>query len=663
MTDVTSIFGGAFVPGPPTPTESIEAQLSEAIRSAGLHPPHDFFFDGHIHRFSTNGKAGDDAGWYVIYPEHPVAGAFGDWREAKSSSFRADTGQKYSDVDNMFAARKIARAREQRAVERKEKADTAALAVAEIWYSAIPAKPDHPYLARKGIQTHGAKISSNGRLIVPLLDAAGNISSIQYIGDDGEKRYHPGAATKACSWMIGEPGPTIFVAEGFATAATVHEVSGHPCVVAFSANNLPLVVGQLRERYGATQDIVIVADNDASGVGRNKADEASASHGARIVMPPTEGDANDYHQAGHDLAAILFPVSDGWLKAINDFKKQPAPIKWFLKRWLQSDALIMVHGPSGGGKTFLVLDMVLSIASKGKITDWHGYKVRPAPVVYLAGEGHHGLRGRIAAWSQHHHIDDHDAWISDSGLDLDSAAGYQKAADAIRALPYPPALIVIDTLHRFLSGDENKAQDAKLMLDACAGLMREFNASVILVHHTGVSDEAQHRARGSSAWRGALDIEISVVPGETIEIVQRKSKDAEIADPVWLELQTVPIDGWLDEDGEPYSSAVLVPGTAPVTEKADSSTAKARKLFERAWWHAGAEVVGMDPYLSREGFVSLLEQDRLSPGTIKNYIKASYANGPIYALLNGNIIQSVEDGWIVTDLIMASILLSAKQAQ
>ena len=71
----------------------------------------------------------------------------------------------------------------------------------------------------------------------------------------------------------------------------------------------------------------------------------------------------------------------------------------------------------------------------------------------------------------------------------------------------------------------------------------------------------------------------------------------------------------------------------------------------------------MDPFLSREGFVSLLEQDRLSPGTIKNYIKASYANGPIYALLNGNMIESVDDGWIVTDLIMASILLSAKHAQ
>ncbi len=71
------------------------------------------------------------------------------------------------------------------------------------------------------------------------------------------------------------------------------------------------------------------------------------------------------------------------------------------------------------------------------------------------------------------------------------------------------------------------------MLDACGALISEFGCSVILVHHTGVNSETQHRARGSSAWRGALDIEVSIVPtsenGDPMEIIQRKSKDAELA--------------------------------------------------------------------------------------------------------------------------------------
>jgi putative DNA primase/helicase len=120
-------------------------------------------------------------------------------------------------------------------------------------------------------------LTGDGRLIVPLYAADGDLASLQYISDD-EKRYHPGGTTKSCSWTLGEvtPGP-IFVAEGYATAATIHEISGRPCVIAYSANNLPEIVGQLRDIHGQTQEIVIVADNDASGVGRNKADEAAPS--------------------------------------------------------------------------------------------------------------------------------------------------------------------------------------------------------------------------------------------------------------------------------------------------------------------------------------------------------------------------------------------------
>ena len=69
-------------------------------------------------------------------------------------------------------------------------------------------------------------------------------------------------------------------------------------------------------------------------------------------MPPTEGDANDYYQSGGDLSALPIPPIDDWLVQADAFSEQPAPIRWKIKNWLQSEALIMVHGPSGGGKTF-----------------------------------------------------------------------------------------------------------------------------------------------------------------------------------------------------------------------------------------------------------------------------------------------------------------------
>ena len=305
-------------------------------------------------------------------------------------------------------------------------------------------------------------------------------------------------------------------------------------------------------------------------------------------MPPILGDANDYAQAGHDLASLLSPSKHDWLVPVDEFSAQPAPISWLVKRWLQSQALIMVHGPSGGGKTFVVLDWCLRMASG--TADWCGHKVKAGNVVYLAGEGHHGLRGRIAAWKHHNKVGKLSMWLSKDGCDLNTPTGYLQVVEQVRLLQEKPELIVVDTLHRFLSGDENSAQDAKTMLDACGNLMTEFDCSVVLVHHTGVSDEVQHRARGSSAWRGALDIEISVVPGkkdEPMQLVQRKSKDAELAPTVYLQLETVTIPSWYDEDNQPVTSAVITESNAPAEPKRDSKIETHRKMIENAWWACG----------------------------------------------------------------------------
>jgi phage/plasmid primase-like uncharacterized protein/RecA/RadA recombinase len=661
MTKITDIFGGPFVPPSYKHVDPPEIQFSNAMQSAGIEPPENILIDGQIHRFSTKGRKNDDSGWYIAFPDEPVAGRFGCWRDQIDCLFKADMGRELTAPESISIIRRQSEAKTQRDLVRQRKAEVAASTVTTIWRDAIAASPDHPYLKKKGIYPHGARLTGDGRLIVPLYKSDGELASLQYIGND-EKRYHPGATTKECSWMLGEitPGP-IFVAEGYATAATIHEASGgRPCVVAYSANNLPGIVGQLREAHGETQEIVIVADNDTSGVGRNKADEASAKYGGRIVMPPTDGDANDYHQSGADLATLLFPPTDDWLIQADVFSEQPAPVRWQIKGWLQSQALIMVHGPSGGGKTFMVLDMVMSVASKGAVSEWFGNKVRHGAVVYLAGEGHHGLRGRVAAWKQHHGVSGLDMWLSRHGLELNTSEGYQKTSEAIRALSNSPDIIVIDTLHRFLDGDENSAQEAKGMLDACSALTQEFGCSVIIVHHTGVSGEAQHRGRGSSAWRGALDIEINVVPGETIEIVQVKSKDSEKSEPIFVELQSVPIKEWIDDDGGQVTSAVLVTGIEPFKGKKDSLLTKHQKTFENAWWASGAGVDNRSPYLSRSELTKKLEIDGIAKRTIKNMTNISYDKHLIGALALENMIEKHENGWIVIDPIWSSVLCAQR---
>lgn len=668
MVDLTNILGGPWSPPKVAQPDPPATQLLDAMRAAGLSAPADIALDGKLHRFRSGTKgspgAGDKSGWYVAYGDGIPAGRFGCWRAGIESAWRADVGRSLTLAEEMAHARRMKEAKAARDAETTRTRETAANTVEAIWVGCMGADPAHPYLSRKGIDGHGSRVTGDGRLVVPLYTPEGKLSSLQYIDVDGGKLYHSGGQTGGCFWMVGtmdDPG-AIYIAEGFATAATIHEVTNRPCVVAYSASNLVPVTGSIRELVGAGCAITIVADNDTSGVGQKYADQASAKYGAIVISPPTSGDANDYAQAGGDLRLLLNPPpSTDWLIPADDFCTEPAPIRWLVKHWLQEEALIMVHGPSGGGKTFAVLDWSLHIAAS--LPEWHGHKVKPGPVVYLAGEGHHGLRSRVAAWKQHNRAGSLKMWISKTGTDLNTAEGYQKAAQAIRALPHPPSLINVDTLHRFLAGDENSAQDAKTMIDACANLMREFHCSVLLVHHTGVSDEAQHRARGSSAWKGALEIEISVIPanGDTpIQIVQRKSKDAEEAQPIFANLKSVAINGWIDEDGEPVSSAVLVAEDAPPERRKESKLDMWRKMLERAWWAGGAETRDGNPYISRSALKDILALDGNAERTVRNMVNPSYTDKMIGALTQGEIIRASEHGWIVIDKVNSSAMMMRK---
>ena len=665
MADLTKIFGGAWSPPaeviPPPP----EHQFRRAIEDSGLNAPDDLILDGKIHRFRSGSskKTLDRSGWYVGHLDGIPCLTFGCWRAGVTQTVKADVGKKrWTPAEEMAHAARINAAKKLRDEEIERDRAVAASTVETIWKDGAQASPDHPYLKRKGVQPHGARVTGDGRLMVPLFSEDGELSSLQYISEDGSKLYHTGGQTGGKFWILGtldEPG-TIYIAEGFATAATIHEVTGRPCVVAYSASNLIPVTESIVK---TGQKVIIVADNDKSGVGQRHAEQACAKYGATYIMPPIDGDANDFAQAGHDLALLLNPPhQNDWLIPADDYCQKPAPIKWLIKGWLQSDALIMIHGPSGGGKTFVVLDWCLRLASG--MTDWAGHRVKPANVVYLAGEGHHGLRARIAAWKQHHQASSLKMWLSRSGCDLNTQEGYLSTSTHLKQLPEPPNLIVIDTLHRFLAGDENSSQDAKTMLDACSKLMQEFSCSVLLVHHTGVSEEAQHRARGSSAWRGALDIEISIIPAKDqapMQIVQRKAKDSEIAQDVFSRLHGVEIEGWIDEDGEQVTSAIIEIVDKPLSDNADNTNNKLsrhKKLFINAWEKCGMETRSGQPYLSRSGFIQyLIDTLELTESSANLYSRPAAKGKPICDLLVGQIIDQHEHGWIVLDAVMSSAML------
>ena len=665
MADLTQFLGGASMPQPlgkpKEHTGTPENQLIEAMQKAGIDPPADLCFDGTVHRFKVDGdKMAQKSGWYIVFQDGIPAGSFGNWKTGQEQNWCANVGRELTPEEHAAFRRQMEYAKKARAEALEKSRANAAEEVSKIWENANYANAEHPYLIKKGIAPNGAKIAPDGRLIVPLLNQDGTLSSIQYINGEGEKRYYTGGATGGKFWMLGnlsEPGP-IYIAEGFATAATIEAETGRPCVISYSASNLPKVTGSIRDMYGNTQELVIVADNDESGTGQNYADQASAKHGARVILMPEKGDANDYVQNGGDLKGLLSSDNpkDEFLDDFEDATGQPAPIKYLVKRWLPEKSLVMLHGKSGNGKTFIVLDMVLHIAA-GK-PDWFGNKVNPGLVIYLAGEGHAGLKGRLTAWKTKHNPPKGSVKfkLSRHGANLDKPDGYQFVIEHLRALPEKPVIIVIDTLHTFLSGDENSSQDANKMLDACRALKREFDCTVLLVHHTGHNDDTQGRARGSSAWFAAMDSDISVQRKDydtfPITLKQKKSKDKTPAEKLDFKFDLIDLPGWFDDEGEQESSCVI--SLCEEGEVIGSIEIKKSHYYANEFgecWLTVGEFIKHKPYLTRSVFRDWLKEkypDK-SERTITNMLTPSRENGLIFTLLAEGIIEPYANGWIMVD--------------
>lgn len=639
MGNLTHILQGKF----DRVTKSPIDQIIDAMHESDMMPPSDIIMDGKIHRFGKKKSC-----WYVFYEGGvTVAGKFGDWKQGQEVSFRADIGRPLTSVENFTAAKMIQDAKKKAEEERQVKRDFAATAVQDIWNSCQYASDDHPYLVAKGVKAHGIKVTNDGRLVIPVKNHNG-ILSLQYIDAQGGKLFHSGGSTEGGFFQL-DPDcstQTLYVAEGYATAATIYEATGQSCLVAFNASNIPRVCEVFQGNGG-----VIVADNDEHQVGEKYAKKA-AKYGFSMVLPPLGMDANDYVKSGGDLMSLLNDDSmvqpEKWLQSGEELSGQPAPIKWLIKGWVQDDSLIMVHGPSGCGKSFLVLDWCLRIATNK--SDWMGKKVNGGDVVYLAGEGHHGFRSRLAAWKQENGGTFDNFYMSRSGCDLNKPEGLQRVYDALQGLARPPKIVVVDTLHRFMAGDENSAQDAKTMLDASNAIMRDFGCTVILVHHTGVNEEAQHRARGSSAWRGALDIEVSVVGGKDdkpMEIIQRKAKDSEMAETVYASLELKEIDGWYDEDGEAVKSLVMNQADAP--EKSAGKNRAAQVAFDNMWHESGRELLNGRPFVSNSFAQLCFEKMNHSAATSRKYALGTQNKGPLAKLKDIGKLDKDTRGWVITD--------------
>jgi 5S rRNA maturation endonuclease (ribonuclease M5)/RecA/RadA recombinase len=319
--------------------------------------------------------------------------------------------------------------------------------------------------------------------------------------------------------------------------------------------------------------VVIVPDND----------EAGQKHAAKVINSligvaediklldlsselPNKGDIVDWLDTGKTKESLVAKARAA--KTITEAVEDPGeieqevvktfdvlqlhelmsmpPIKWLTDTLLTRHGFAVMYGPPGCGKTFVALDMALSVAS-GR--DFHEMGTVQGAVLYIAGEGVGGLGKRVKAW-----INNRGAGCVERELpfyvlptavnlanpiDLETLLATVDALEERAGMKF--SLVVVDTVARALLGaDENSATDMGKFVKACDTIKEHTAAAVLGIHHSG--KDSGKGMRGSSALLGAVDTSIKVKKSEGVVTLEtEKQKDAEPADDIQFEMVTADV--------------------------------------------------------------------------------------------------------------------------
>ena len=349
-------------------------------------------------------------------------------------------------------------------------------------------------------------------------------------------------------------------------------------------------------------------------------DAIRAAMGVKGHSPDT-GDGNAEPEPEHDPYRLF---------SLDELFAMPDPV-WLVDKHIATESLAMLYGKFGSYKSFIALDMALSVAGGKKYLDQ--YACRSGPVVYIAGEGRGGLPKRILAWIGEHGGEvPNDFKLMLEGPTLSDHATLNRVLRKLRELPKKPVLIVIDTVARCYGGEENSNTEVGKFIRHCDTIKAATGAAVLLIHHTGKDED--RGARGASNWPGTMDSmfcatkeEDSFGKGTGTKIKTIKQKDSEPEDDYFAALRQVDT-----AKGKSLVFNYAKSGKEEKAEKKQVGYARACDLIIgvcKAGADTGHEIVGQ--VLELEKFGNNFVRDRicdLKDAGVLTYEKKKYAVSP-----------------------------------
>lgn len=272
----------------------------ETIRSALQYIPADEYETWWRVGMALKDEFGEDgfelfSSWSATSPSYKAKETLGKWKSfgftgpVKIGTVIDFAQQAGFDLKNYAPAVPLAKAEldrrkaeriqaEQAAAAEKSLAQDAAAELAKADWERASTSGASPYLQRKSVTGFGVRYLG-ADVLVPLYSSKGKLRNRQKITPDGGKFFLKKAQVSGCFHVIGllAAAEWILVAEGYATAAALHQATGHPIVVAFNANNFRHVAKEIRALHPSAK-LLFCADDDAETAqrtGKNDGIEAA----------------------------------------------------------------------------------------------------------------------------------------------------------------------------------------------------------------------------------------------------------------------------------------------------------------------------------------------------------------------------------------------------
>lgn len=297
--------------------------------------------DGALHRFHVDGDSiGSLNGWYILYGDNVPAGAYGCWKRSINKTWCSKSKDTMTHEQWSEHLDRIKAAQEKQVKEKLEVQAKARETSKIIWNNAKLADDNHPYLKKRNIRSHGLRVDSENRLIIPLFDSRKELNSLQFISHDGKKRFLAGGLISGCYFPIGKikiPTDKVYIGEGYATCETIYQATGYAVACAFNCGNLFAVAKMIKEKLPQAE-IIIAADDDIytdGNPGLTKAKKASIDLHIKCVYPDfskfdTSSEPTDFN----DLMRIA-----GMLEVKKQLERLPDINDWPEPEAIQSELL------------------------------------------------------------------------------------------------------------------------------------------------------------------------------------------------------------------------------------------------------------------------------------------------------------------------------------